>query len=310
MSNAGFCSAVGDWKGAAEVYDGAGRFVGNGVDQRYVRTEVDENRVKITLSFSGPFKFAGHYIIHDKGTHRMYEGPVNYGFAEAVSENLVQADNYWPTIGMSQKFFLMMTPGSNRQLSLAMLTRGERLCYVVVGENQRESTCATDDSQGPIPGFIDGTAMDLASDPTAGRGEMLLHRKGRWHGLLFGTDGELKPTGEAVYEEVNELVDGGMNVRIKGGVALPDARTVQLKTDGFAAYTTPPTGNELTTLGSLSLFGGRAQAGEMHVIEKGLRVWTREVVSHDGQFKAVVRNWYQGGVRVGSEHGLLRFEGA
>jgi hypothetical protein len=46
----------------------------------------------------------------------------------------------------------------------------------------------------------------------------------------------------------------------------------------------------------------------MHRLDTRLRVWRREVTSHDGSVKAVVNNWYRGGERVGVEHGILRFE--
>lgn len=139
--SAGLCSLDGEWRGTAEVYGGDGRFLGNGVDRRFVTTDVGGGRTRIELSFTGPFKFTGHYVIADRGTHRLYEGPVNQGFAEALGEHLVQADNYWPSVGLSQRFLLMVLPGEDRQLSMALLSRGERLCYVVVGENHRVPSC-------------------------------------------------------------------------------------------------------------------------------------------------------------------------
>ena len=144
MTNAGFCSAEGQWLGTAEVYSGTGEFLGNGVDQRHVRTDLDDGRVRIDLSFTGPFKFAGHYVIDDRGAHRLYQGPLNHGFAEAIGSSAVQAHNFWPAIGMSQRFFLFALPSGDKQLSLALMSRGEQLCYAVVGENDRVKACGPD----------------------------------------------------------------------------------------------------------------------------------------------------------------------
>ena len=48
-----FCG-LGEWKGSAEVYGGDGRFLGNGVDQRHVRTSLGDNRIRIDLpSYAG-----------------------------------------------------------------------------------------------------------------------------------------------------------------------------------------------------------------------------------------------------------------
>ena len=166
-----FCG-LGEWKGNAEVYDGAGRYLGSGVDQRHVRTPQEDGRLRIDLAFLGPFRLAGHYFIRDAGDYRVYEGPANLGVAEAIAEDLVDADHYWPAIGMSQRFFLMMMPGGQRQLSLALLSRGEGLVYAVVGENQREGTCAP---AGALPSVA---SVDVADDPATGRGAVLVHRPG------------------------------------------------------------------------------------------------------------------------------------
>ena len=45
----------------------------------------------------------------------------------------------------------------------------------------------------------------------------------------------------------------------------------------------------------------------MSVLREELRVWRREVVSHDGTVKAVVHSWYRGGERLGTAHGVLTF---
>lgn len=296
-----FCG-LGEWKGTAEVYDGAGRFLGNGVDQRHARTELDGGRIRIDLSFVGPFKFSGHYVIRDEGTHRVYEGPANLGLAEAVGERLVEADHYWPSVGLSQRFFLMVLPDGDKQLSLALLSRGERLAYVVVGENDKVGACAVDGGHAP-PGFVAGASVDLAHDPAAGRGEILLHRPGRWRGTLHVFDEALAPAGEVTCDEEVRVVPGGVAEQLRGGALAPEPTELLLRSDGFAAWT-----GAGAVVGSYMLAGGRALAGSFHRVDRELRVVRREVVSHDGTCKAVVRDLHRGGRRIGVEHGVLRFE--
>ncbi len=304
--SAAFCG-LGEWRGTAEVYGGDGRFLGNAVDQRHARTEIDERRIRIDLSFIGPFKFSGHYLIDDRGSHRVYQGPANLGLAEAVGENLVDADNYWPAVGLSQRFFLMVLPGGNKQLSLALLSRGERLVYAVVGENDKVQACSLGDAPATptAPSFVDGASCDLAHDPAAGRGALLVHRAGTWRGTLaLFTGAPLAPTGHADYEETVETVDATrLRVRVAGGGFAPEPARIDLTTDGWSAWSSAG-----AMVGSYHLVGGRALAGTFHRVGDELRVWRREVVSHDGTTKAVVHNWYRGGARVGVQHGVLKLE--
>ena len=299
-----FCG-LGEWKGTAEVYGGDGRFLGNGVDQRHVRTPLGDDRIRIDLSFVGPFKFSGHYEIHDKGSHRVYAGPANLGLAEAVSDNLVDADHYWPGLGLAQRFFLMVLPGGQKQLSFALMSRGERLVYAVVGESDRVVACEAPggEPQG-APGLVDGASVDLANDAAAGRGVVLLHRRGLYRGTLARTNDKLECVAQDPYvESVEPAPSGGrLTVRIAGGGFAPEPATVPLLTDGFTAWSK---GGSMA--GRYSLFGGRALSGTFQCVREELRVWRREVVSHDGTRKAVVHNWYRGGVRVGVQYGVLAF---
>ena len=299
-----FCG-LGEWKGTAEVYGGDGRFLGNGVDQRHVRTPLGDNRIRIDLSFVGPFKFSGHYEIHDKGSHRVYTGPANLGLAEAVSENLVDADHYWPGIGLSQRFFLMVLPGGQKQLSLALMSRGDRLVYAVVGESERVLACETPNaSPEGAPGLVDGASIDLVNDAAAGRGSILLHRPGHYRGTLVRTNEKLERIAEEPYEETIEAArpGTGLSVRVAGGGFAPEPVSMTLTTDGFTAWSSSG-----PMAGSYSLYGGRALSGAFQRVKEELRVWRREVISHDGARKAVVHNWYRGGVRVGVAYGVLTF---
>lgn len=299
-----FCG-LGEWKGSAEVYGGDGRFLGNGVDQRHVRTPLGDNRIRIDLSFVGPFRFSGHYEIVDKGSHRVYTGPANLGLAEAVSENLVDADHYWPGVGLSQRFFLMVLPGGQKQLSLALMSRGERLVYVVVGESERVVACENPNAEPTgAPGLADIASVDVAADPAAGRGVVLMHRRGSYRGTLVRTNEKLEKVGEEAYEETVEPAPSGgaLSVRIAGGGLAPEPAMIALTTDGFTAWSS--TG---PMAGSYSLFGGRAMSGTFQRVRDELRVWRREVVSLDGTKKVVVHNWYRGGVRVGVQYGVLDF---
>ncbi len=298
----GLCNLAGEWRGTAEVYGGDGRFLGNGVDRRFVTTDLGAGRTRIELAFTGPFKFAGHYVIADHGRHRRYEGPLNQGFAEALGEHVVQADHYWTSVGLTQRFFLMVLPGGERQLSLALLSRGEQLVYVVVGEHHRVRPCADGDAP-LVPGFVDGASIDLAADPAAGRGELLVHRRGSWTGRLVTTDGGLTPTGEAAYRERIERDGERVHLHLDGGLLAPEPSAATFVTDGWSAWSGPG-----PLCGSYSLAGGRALSGQLHHLGTGLRWWRREVVSHDGTVKAVVHNIYRGQERIGTQHGVLRFE--
>ena len=286
-----FSQGIGSWLGTAEVYDGAGRFLGNAQDRRHVQRDEGRGRVRIDLSFVGPFKFAGHYTIADHGSHRIYEGPANVGHAEALADDLVDADCYWSGIGLSQRFFLMVLPGGQTQMSLALLSRGERLHYVVVGEYERR-----DDPDGLPPALLTGASIDLADDPTGGRNAVLAHRGGHWNGQLTDADGE-----SLDYSETMTADESGLSVAIEGGVAGSGAMT--LLTDQWQASTVA--GSDFA--GSYSLSGGRALAGTFHHLESGLRLWRREVIAHDGARKAVLHRAYRGSEPAGWRHGVLGF---
>lgn len=297
MTQPGF-QGLGRWAGTAEVFSGEGRFLGNGADARHVRNGED-GRTRIDVSFVGPFKHSGHYYITDHGDHRLYQGPCNVGYAEALSPHLVDANAYWPDLGLSQRFFLMNLPGGQAQLSLALMSRGERLLYVVVGQNDR----VADDGPAPPPSLVSGTAYDLQGDPAAGRGALLLLRPGAWRGRLEAIDAARKPL---VSREVEEVIGPDLTWSTPGTPFDPAPRRRQLRSNGWEAWTLG--GGDVA--GSVSLSGGRAMSGVFHHLPVSLRVWTREVVAHDGSQKAVVRIWYRGGERVGVEFGVLTFAAA
>ncbi|MCB0032934.1 MAG: hypothetical protein KDE51_02850 [Anaerolineales bacterium] len=297
----GFSQGIGRWLGTAEVYDGHGRFLGNATDQRHVQRVVGEDAVRIDLSFVGPFKFAGHYTIADRKTHRLYQGPANYGYAETLSNGLIDANAYWPVTGLSQRFFLMVLPDGDRQLSLALMSRGEQLIYVVVGDYVR----VNDEGYLPNPTLLDGTSYDLADDPAGGRGQILMHRLGRWSGTLTQLDEALEVQQTAAYTETVSACSPKLAVTIETNAFGISSYSTPFKTNGWQAWT--PAGE---VVGSYSLSGGRALSGHFHHLEQNLRVWRREVINHDGTIKAVLHNWYRGGVRVGVQFGVLTFEAA
>jgi len=286
-----FSKGVGNWLGTAEVYDGAGRFLGNAQDRRHVQREEAAGRVRIDLSFVGPFKFAGHYTIADHGSHRIYEGPANVGYAEALADDLVDAHCYWSGIGLSQRFFLMVLPDGETQMSLALLSRGERLRYVVVGEYEKR-----DDPDGLPPALLTGASIDLEDDPAGGRGAVLLHRSGLWRGVLRDAAGHAVDYTESVAQTPE-----GLAVTIDGGTA---SGSMSLRTDDWQANTRP----ESDFAGSYSLSGGRALAGTFHHLASGRRIWRREVVAHDGSRKAVLHRAFVGSQPADLLHGVLEFE--
>lgn len=287
-----FARGVGRWVGCAEVYDGRGRFLGNGMDMRHVQT-IDTGTVRIDVSFIGPFKASGHYLIRDEGSYRLYQGPINTGYAETLSQGLVSAHAYWPSLGLSQRFFLMILPDDQTQVSLALMSRGEELLYAVVGENKRI------EDDGPIiPHLVSGTSYDLADDPTGGRGSSFLFRSGLWSGMVTSLDASRHILGTTNYEE---RVDDAC-VTISG--SWDDMRySYQLQSNGWQAWT--PTSGE--AVASFSLYGGRALSGQFYDVARGLRCWRREVVTSDSLAKAIVHIWYRGDERLGYQFGLLTF---
>ena len=285
----GFSQGVGRWTGCAEVFDGRGRFLGPGRDRRTVG-RAEDGKVCIEVSFEGPFSLCGHYDVDDRGDHRVYRGPANYGFAEALAPNLVDAHGYWPDAGLSQRFFMMVLPGGKKQLSLALMSRGEQLLYVVVGENDRsaESRGRDGSPEGEVP-----------PEPAAGHGGVLLHRPGRWRGALraLGRDGEFP-----YFEEIEPAAEG-LRARRSGGVHAPDPVEMELRVDRSMVWSGP---GELA--GSYSLIGGRASTGTFHHMSRELRLWRREVATRDGTCKAVLHLWFRGQERIGAEWGALSFE--
>lgn len=296
-----FSQGLGRWAGNAEVFDSKGCFLGNGSDYRNVQS-LPEGRVRIDVSFVGPFKHSGHYFIQQQDDHRLYEGPANIGYAETLSENLVDANAYWSALGLSQRFFLMIVDG-NLQLSLAQMSRGEHMMYVVVGQNDR----VPKDTPVPQPTVVSGNHFDLQDDPTSGRGEILLHRAGTWRGELNALDENRKSLGKFEYIETFKLLSlQTFELQVKGGAFDSVTRHSSLVTNQWQAWAT----DDSEIVGSYSLSGGRALSGQFYHRKAHLRCWRREVVTLDGTRKAVVQHWYRGGQRVGSQFGVMEFERA
>lgn len=302
MSAATFKKGIGRWAGTAEVYNGGGQFLGHALDRRNVE-QLSENQVRINLSFMGPLMLSGYYVVESHEGYRLYQGPANVGYAEALDEGLVEAHNYWAHWGLSQRFFLFIPPQKDMQISLALLSRGEQLQYVVVGEYYRLPDEDEEDGAPfavPESLLISGTPADKANDPTAGRGEILLHRAGCWRGEMTVLDGNGKPLGT---ESFLQRVSSPLAYEVEGGAFVTSPYRVNLQTNQYQAWT-----GAGDVVGSYSLTGGRALSGQFHHLKDELRVWTREVVTGDGSMKAVLQTFYRGGQRVGLQFGLLHYE--
>lgn len=207
MSGRSFEQGEGHWRGAAEVYDAAGNFAGEGHDARAVRRDLDDGTVEVEVGFTGPFRLSGSYVIADHGDHRLYLGPLNHGYAEVLGERLIDTHNYWPDIGLSQRLCLMVLPGGGVQLSLALLSRGEQAAYTVVGEYERHPAADPPGVSGSsriAPATASGAAP-AAGERGTGPGEertgAVLERPGTWSGTLelIGADGDV--LGTAGYRE-------------------------------------------------------------------------------------------------------------
>ncbi len=293
---AGFCG-IGKWAGTAEVFDGEGRFLSNATDQRFARTVSEDGRVRIDLAFIGPLKFAGHYTIEEQGKHRIYEGPANAGSAESVGPNAVDATSYWASTGLSQRFFLAKLPSGDRQLHLSLMSRGEQPLYTIVSE----SCMVPDNGEANVPGLVQGIRYDLEKDPTAGRGEALVHRQGTWSGSVRTFDENLTFQEERDVEESVVMGDNELEWSMNGSLA-PQEMKAAFKTDGWVGWS-----GFGDTVGSYTLYGGRAMSGSLNNISSGLRVWRREVCTSDGLTKAILHTWYRGGQRIGAQQGFLNF---
>jgi hypothetical protein len=185
------------------------------------------------------------------------------------------------------------------QLSLAQMSRGEHMMYVVVGQNDR----VPDSSPNPQPTLTSGTHYDLQDDPSAGHGEILLHRTGQWKGELTVLDEDRKVLGNF---DFIETVTADLNVTFEGGSFDNAVRKMKLNSNQWQAWAT----DEADIVGSYSLSGGRALSGQFYHREAHLRCWRREVATLDGKRKAVLQHWYRGGQRVGTQFGVLEFEPA
>ena len=306
MSGGSFSQGLGEWIGSAEVYDGDGRFAGMGRDTRTVKAEDPAGLITVEVTFEGPFELSGMYTIADHGSHRTYEGPLNLGFAEVLGDGLIAARNYWPSLGLSQRFFLMVLPDGDHQLSLALLSRGDQLRWTVVGEYQRQLQA----SQDPPPAVKPIDPAEVRDDPSAGRGRLLLLRPGRWSGRLHRLDGDLEPSGTVNFSETLTPTSAdpapagsqAMKVHLSGLDFAPDASFL-LESDGWTAWT--PAGD---FAGSAALSGGRGLSGHFHNDPAGCRVWRREVASLDGTTKAVLHIWYRGEERLGALYGTVTFD--
>jgi hypothetical protein len=197
----------------------------------------------------------------------------------------------------------MVLPGGHRQLSLALMSRGDHLLYVVVGEYHRQPESADDGAPGGLPAFVPGTEHDMVDDPAAGRDSILLHRPGTWSGTVTLLDDDLTETGTAdTQEEVAVADDGAIDVRTSGTGFSSDG-SVTYATDGWDAWS-----GSGPVVGSYSLSGGRALVGSVLHHTEETRCWRREVAAHDGTHKAVLNTWYRGGRRLGVAQGVLEFE--
>jgi len=305
VSGPSFEQGEGRWLGAAEVYEAGGRYAGQGHDARVVRRDLDDGTVEVTVSFDGPFRLSGSYVIADHGDHRLYLGPLNHGYAEVLGDRLIDTNNYWPDIGLSQRLCLMVLPGGRAQLSLALLSRGEQAVYTVVGEYERRSPTAPTGVTGSptIPPATAPGAPSAPDEPGEGRTGALLERPGTWSGTLelIGASGDVR--GTAGYtERVEATGDGGRLDVALAGTGFADDATISVCTDGRQHWT-----GGGSVVGSQSLWGGRALAGTLLFGRDRLRLWRREVARRDGSSKGVLHMWYRGGIRVGVAHGVLEF---
>lgn len=288
---AGFNNPPGRWVGRPEVYDAAGTFLGHASDQRRVQ-DLGGGRVSIDIAIDGPFSIHGHYFIHDHGTYRNYLGPANVGGADILAPNLIDSTSYWAPVGLNQRFLLLILPDEDVQLSLTLLSRGEHLKYVVIGESVlvRSDTDARRVLDG-APGPVTHGAM---------------YSLGRWEGQVTMIDHE---QGQTLYaqqiDEVSVDRDGHLRLRTMRSNS-PATAEVVFGYEGQAIWTLP----DQPITGSASIWGGRALSGtfvsSLFDDQPPVRSWRREVIRRDGRSKIVVTTFTRQGARVATTFGLLR----
>ncbi len=345
-----FQRGEGRWQGVAEVYDSQGRYAGPGHETRVVRRDLEsgaggaggvDGAVEVDVSFEGPFSLSGTYRISNLENHRRYEGPLNYGYAEVLGEDLVDANNYWPDLGLSQRFWLMVMPDGTTQLSLALLSRGEQAAYTVVGEYHRSPDGEGEGDDGDAQGDAEDQAeaaphveeaSQAAEAPHAEEAAHVRHadaeaapqashadaeggvdsktdadaapllRPGTWSGRLQLLDVYLGSAGQTNYSEHTARDDQGRLIVSMPSTDFASGPEVVLSCDEQGLWSAP---GDIT--GSASIWGGRALAGQFLYVKDGLRLWRREVVTRCGNLKGVVHIWYRGGARIGITYGALEF---
>ena len=286
---------IGNWTGISEIYDGRGYFIGNVSDQRTIKENANGNYT-VSVNIIGPVMLNGEYNIRINPDHHTYQGNVHVGYAERYNSELLASNNYWSQWGLSERNFVMVSTETHTQLSLSLLSRGDQLVYMLIGEYY------DDNNQIKIPTTL-GIPYDRRDDPTAGRGELLLHRVGTWSGQVTVLDENQAPMGRAHYTENMRVHKNQLIVTTEGGGFTPMKRSFRMKTNGWQAWSAPG-----DVVGTYNLAGGRALSGHFHYVGAERRIWRREVVTSDGQHKVILHYIYQGDKRVGIQYGMLTFQ--
>jgi len=285
---------IGNWTGISEIYNGQGHFIGNVSDQRTIKQNADDTYT-VSIKIMGPIMLNGQYNIKIAHDHHAYQGDLHVGYAEQYNNELLASNNYWSQWGLSERNFVMVSSETHAQLSMSLLNRGDQLVYMLVGEYY------DDNSEVQIPITL-GIPSDRRDDPTAGRDMILMHRAGTWSGQVTVLDENQQPMGRAHYTENLRVNQNHLIVTTEGGGFTPMKRSFHMKTNGWQAWSAPG-----DVVGTYNLAGGRALSGSFHYVGAERRVWRREIITSDGQHKAILHYIYQGDKRVGIQYGLLTF---
>lgn len=287
---------IGNWTGISEIYDGRGKFIGNVSDQRSI-TQNNDGTYTVNVNIVGPIMLNGQYNIKISPDHHSYQGDVHVGYAEQYNNELLASNNYWSQWGLSERNFVIVSPETHTQLSLSLLSRGDQLIYMLVGEYY------DDNSPVKIPVTM-GIPDDRHDDPTAGRETILMHRAGTWSGLVTVFDENLDLMKHGIhYTENMRVRKNQLIITTEGGLFTPMKRTFHMTTNDWQAWSEPG-----DVVGTYNLAGGRALSGHLHYVGAERRVWRREVITSDGNHKAILHFIYHGDKRVGVHYGMLTFK--
>ena len=166
----------------------------------------------------------------------------------------------------------MVLPNKSTQISLALMSRGERLQYAIIGEYNK---VLVNPEATPEELPLSPIAQQSDEEISHRHQQRMIHREGTWTGKVKVLDRHLN---EAGYREITEqvhiknvptaTVDQQMiHIKLTGSSFLHTNTQYTMCTDHELAWST-----EGDTVGSYSLYGGRALSGHLHDLKSEIHL--------------------------------------